>query len=193
MKGALQEEVLFCCYPELLVTRLVAERLDRDEVLLIHGVDKYNDMIGYGEKISIANNGPEQSPVGPDRRRRKQIVIMDALEFSSDNYQYGTTAIMRELNKVMNSFLAFYVEHLTGIFFYVPQKGSRRFSRSLATRRCRRSILAYWSLNWTLGLRSIQRKQSIEVPHTASGCYRSEQRRIILSLYAGRTLFRENA
>jgi poly(ADP-ribose) glycohydrolase len=102
MKGALQEEVLFCCYPELLVTRLVAERLDRDEVLLIHGVDKYNDMIGYGEKISIANNGPEQSPVGPDRRRRKQIVIMDALEFSGDNYQYGTTAIMRELNKVMN-------------------------------------------------------------------------------------------
>jgi hypothetical protein len=49
--GMLQEEILFSCYPELMITRLLCEQLEDDEVVAVSGVAKFSNINGYGNGV----------------------------------------------------------------------------------------------------------------------------------------------
>ena len=51
--GMLQEETLFACYPELLIARLVVEKLDNDEVVCVTGIQMYSHVHGYGHTATF--------------------------------------------------------------------------------------------------------------------------------------------
>lgn len=50
--GALQEESLFACFPELITARLLCEELTHKEVVFVHGAEKFNDVTGCGHNLS---------------------------------------------------------------------------------------------------------------------------------------------
>ena len=52
--GNVQEEILFCIYPELFVAQLLCERMDPHEAIVITGVRKYSSYTGYGESLQYA-------------------------------------------------------------------------------------------------------------------------------------------
>jgi poly(ADP-ribose) glycohydrolase len=53
-KGMVQEEILFTSYPELLVAKLLTEKLQDVEVLCFTGAHKFFEIVGIGESASLA-------------------------------------------------------------------------------------------------------------------------------------------
>ena len=57
-KGAVQEEILFCLYPEFSVSRLFCERLLAHECLLMGGGERFCVYEGYSKTFRFAGTGP---------------------------------------------------------------------------------------------------------------------------------------
>ncbi|KAA0704232.1 Poly(ADP-ribose) glycohydrolase [Triplophysa tibetana] len=102
--GLVQEEILFLMSPELIVSRLFTEKLDHNECLRITGAQIYSSYSGYSRSFEWA--GPHQDMTKRDywRRRFRQIVAIDALEFKNPKEQYTKDNITRELNKAYVGF-----------------------------------------------------------------------------------------
>ncbi|XP_065119001.1 poly(ADP-ribose) glycohydrolase isoform X3 [Paramisgurnus dabryanus] len=102
--GLVQEEILFLMSPELIVARLFTEKLDHNECLRITGNQIYSMYSGYSRSFEWA--GPHNDTVKRDewKRRNRQIVAIDALQFKDAKEQYTEENIARELNKAFVGF-----------------------------------------------------------------------------------------
>lgn len=102
--GLVQEEILFLMSPELIVARLFTEKLADNECLKITGPQMYSLSSGYSRTFSWM--GPFNDCTKRDmwKRRYRQIVAIDALEFKNPKDQYTKENITRELNKAFVGF-----------------------------------------------------------------------------------------
>ncbi|KAK7120977.1 hypothetical protein R3I94_020831 [Phoxinus phoxinus] len=102
--GLVQEEILFLMSPELIVARLFTEKLADNECLKITGPQMYSITSGYSKGFSWV--GPYNDQVKRDmwKRRYRQIVAIDALDFKNPKEQYTKDNIKRELNKAYVGF-----------------------------------------------------------------------------------------
>ncbi|XP_077099762.1 poly(ADP-ribose) glycohydrolase [Siphateles boraxobius] len=102
--GLVQEEIFFLMSPELIVARLFTEKLADNECLKITGPQMYSITSGYSKGFCWA--GPYIDKVKRDmwKRRYRQIVAIDALDFKNPKEQYTKENIKRELNKAFVGF-----------------------------------------------------------------------------------------
>ncbi|XP_071442454.1 poly(ADP-ribose) glycohydrolase-like isoform X2 [Hetaerina americana] len=110
--GCVQEEIQFLIFPELIVSRLFTEALDRTEALVVSGCERYSVYKGYSETFRWAGGydpkklSPNSSVTARDvyGRHLTSIVAIDALNFSSPSRQYSQDALLREVNKAYVGF-----------------------------------------------------------------------------------------
>uniref|UniRef100_A0A672P0D9 poly(ADP-ribose) glycohydrolase n=1 Tax=Sinocyclocheilus grahami TaxID=75366 RepID=A0A672P0D9_SINGR len=102
--GLVQEEILFLMSPELIVAKLFTEKLADNECLKITGPQMYSITSGYSKTFSWV--GPYNDCTKRDtwKRRYRQIVAIDALDFKNPKEQYTQENIKRELNKAFVGF-----------------------------------------------------------------------------------------
>lgn len=98
--GCVQEEIRFVICPELLVTMLVAEELDKTEALIVSGVERYSKYEGYSDTFKWTGDFIDDTPRDSSGRRMTSVVAIDALRFGQPLSQFSTDNIIRELNKV---------------------------------------------------------------------------------------------
>uniref|UniRef100_A0A8C2K3E6 poly(ADP-ribose) glycohydrolase n=1 Tax=Cyprinus carpio TaxID=7962 RepID=A0A8C2K3E6_CYPCA len=102
--GLVQEEILFFMSPELIVARLFTEKLADNECLKITGPQMYNLTSGYSETFYWAGPYNDRTKRDNWKRRYRQIVAIDALDFKNPKEQYTKENIKRELNKAFVGF-----------------------------------------------------------------------------------------
>ncbi|XP_072570191.1 poly(ADP-ribose) glycohydrolase-like isoform X2 [Paramormyrops kingsleyae] len=102
--GLVQEEILFLCYPELIVSRLFTERLADNECLRITGLQQYNRYTGYSDSFVCQEFCIDQCQRDEWLRRQRKMVAIDALNFKNQKEQYDMTRVIRELNKAYCGF-----------------------------------------------------------------------------------------
>ncbi|KAI7793622.1 putative polyADP-ribose glycohydrolase, partial [Triplophysa rosa] len=102
--GLVQEEILFLMSPELIVSRLFTEKLDHNECLRITGAQIYSSYSGYSRSFEWAGPYHDKTKRDKWRRRYRQIVAIDALDFKNPKDQYTKENITRELNKAYVGF-----------------------------------------------------------------------------------------
>lgn len=108
--GCVQEEILNVLCPELIVGKLITERLADTDAVLITGAEQFSEYSGYSDGFKWAGNyRDDDRGMGRDRygRRLRQVVAMDALRFAGQTAiegQYAKEQIDRELFKAMAAF-----------------------------------------------------------------------------------------
>ncbi|KAJ4458840.1 putative poly glycohydrolase family protein [Paratrimastix pyriformis] len=68
--GAVQEEILFTIFPELLLTRLLCEELDDCETLVMRGVERFSRYSGYSDTFAYTADFVDQAPISAGARLR---------------------------------------------------------------------------------------------------------------------------
>eukprot|EP00919_Chromeraceae_sp_WS-2016_P081812 GHVR01193221.1.p1 GENE.GHVR01193221.1~~GHVR01193221.1.p1 ORF type:complete len:101 (-),score=11.66 GHVR01193221.1:448-750(-) len=84
--GCVQEEILFSIFPECIIAKVLTEKLDDDEAIVISGARRFSTYEGYSYKFKF-NGGYHQKEVVPN----SVIVAIDAFDFNSvpsKNWQY---------------------------------------------------------------------------------------------------------
>ncbi|XP_059401497.1 poly(ADP-ribose) glycohydrolase isoform X2 [Carassius carassius] len=102
--GLVQEEILFLRSPELIVARLFTEKLADNECLKITGPQMYSFTSGYSKTFSWVYPYDDRTKRDIWKRRYRQIVAIDALDFKNPREQYTKDNIKRELNKAFVGF-----------------------------------------------------------------------------------------
>jgi hypothetical protein len=62
-QGCVQEEIRFVICPELIISRLFTEELERNECLIVYGVERFSDYVGYGSTFQWAGNHDDKTPM----------------------------------------------------------------------------------------------------------------------------------
>lgn len=94
-RGCVQEEIRFCICPELMVTKLVAERLQPNEALFVAGAERFSAYAGYAGSFVFGGEWVDETPRDEWRRRCCAIVAIDALCFERTEEQYGEELMRR--------------------------------------------------------------------------------------------------
>ncbi|XP_026732531.1 poly(ADP-ribose) glycohydrolase isoform X2 [Trichoplusia ni] len=102
--GCVQEEIRFVICPELMVSMLFTEVLSPNEALMIIGAERYSKYSGYGQSFRWAGPHCDGSPRDSSGRRRRALLAIDALPYSSLSREFSRDAITRELNKAWVGF-----------------------------------------------------------------------------------------
>ncbi|XP_037803475.1 poly(ADP-ribose) glycohydrolase-like isoform X2 [Penaeus monodon] len=103
--GCVQEEIRFVLSPELIVSRLFTQVLDKTEALIVLGVEQFNKGVGYASNFRWAGSHKDTTPWDPWGRRMCQVTAIDALHFTKQpRIQYRPNFILRELNKAYAGF-----------------------------------------------------------------------------------------
>lgn len=102
--GCVQEEIRFVLSPELIVSRLFTQVLDKTEALIVTGTEQYNIASGYASTFSWTGSHQDSTSRDIWKRRLCQVVAIDALRFTHPKVQYRPNLIVRELNKVYAGF-----------------------------------------------------------------------------------------
>lgn len=102
--GLVQEEIRFLINPELIVSKLFAESLDHEESFVILGSEQFSTYDGYASTFRFGGNYDDKTPYDDWRRRRCEIVAIDALPYKSNTEQFQEAHLLRELNKAYAGF-----------------------------------------------------------------------------------------
>ncbi|XP_052463409.1 poly(ADP-ribose) glycohydrolase isoform X1 [Carassius gibelio] len=102
--GLVQEEILFLMSPELIVARLFTEKLADNECLKITGPQMYSLTSGYSKTFYWDCPYNDRTKRDIWKRRYRQVVAIDALDFKNPRDQYTKDNIKRELNKAFVGF-----------------------------------------------------------------------------------------
>lgn len=97
--GCVQEEIMFCMNPELLVSLLWCDFMNSQEAIVISNVKTFNTSTGYAHSFHF--HGPFQSP-SPSPLHT--ILAIDALNYRHNFLeQFNEDKVLREFNKVCSS------------------------------------------------------------------------------------------
>lgn len=55
-RGAVQEEILFLCFPELIVTMLLCFKMKDNEAIVVYGANRFNRYDGYSDSFQFLGN-----------------------------------------------------------------------------------------------------------------------------------------
>lgn len=103
--GLVQEEIRFMINPELIVSRLFTEVLERNECLIITGTEQYSKHSGYAETYKWVSSYNDETPRDDWQRRCTEIVAIDAWKYNRNSLdQFLPEKITRELNKAYCGF-----------------------------------------------------------------------------------------
>ncbi|XP_062340492.1 poly(ADP-ribose) glycohydrolase [Osmerus eperlanus] len=102
--GLVQEEILFLMNPELIVTRLFAEKLSDQECLIITGSQQFSSYRGYSDDFEWTGPFEDQTKRDSWGRLHRQILAIDAQHFRHQTQQYHMSSVTRELNKAYCGF-----------------------------------------------------------------------------------------
>eukprot|EP01065_Artemidia_motanka_P005284 TRINITY_DN1255_c0_g1_i1.p1 TRINITY_DN1255_c0_g1~~TRINITY_DN1255_c0_g1_i1.p1 ORF type:complete len:641 (+),score=184.26 TRINITY_DN1255_c0_g1_i1:81-1925(+) len=105
-RGCVQEEIRFCICPELILARVVSERMTRTESVVVCGARRFSRYTGYASSFRWA---------GPHRDKASMwagvlstaVVAMDAMDFrlyGGGSSQYDPQMVNRELGKAYAAF-----------------------------------------------------------------------------------------
>ncbi len=98
--GCVQEEIMFCEYPELAASRAFCDELQENECLIMVNAIKFNAISGYRRSFLFEGTAStaEMKPVA--------IIAIDALELQGfpDLLQLRKDLVVRELNKAFCGF-----------------------------------------------------------------------------------------
>eukprot|EP00026_Physarum_polycephalum_P002596 Phypoly_transcript_02603.p1 GENE.Phypoly_transcript_02603~~Phypoly_transcript_02603.p1 ORF type:complete len:689 (+),score=89.35 Phypoly_transcript_02603:72-2069(+) len=103
-RGCVQEEIMFCIYPELIIARLFNTMLDDNECCIFTGAEKYSQYSGYSDSFLFVGDYKDTIPRDSKGRKLTKVVAMDALHFKCTQDQYDQRPILRELNKCYCAF-----------------------------------------------------------------------------------------
>lgn len=104
--GCVQEEILFVVCPELIISKMICQKLLDNEAIIITGVEQFNQFNGYAERFKWQSSFNDRQDRDKYGRLFRQILAMDALYFklSTKMAQYEKVNIDRELIKAMTVF-----------------------------------------------------------------------------------------
>ncbi|KAG9064722.1 hypothetical protein KI688_002981 [Linnemannia hyalina] len=106
-KGAVQEEIRFMICPELIVSRLFCQQLEANEAVLIKGVERYSNHIGYSKTFEWLSDHQDPTPRDKLGRRMTEVCAIDARPFKSRASrldQFERHYVLREINKAIVGF-----------------------------------------------------------------------------------------
>ncbi|KAI3635308.1 hypothetical protein MIR68_006874 [Amoeboaphelidium protococcarum] len=115
-RGAVQEEILFCEHPELLVSMLMCERMDDNEAILIRGVSRYTRTKGYASSLQFGGLYHDMSPLVSLRAKGNTVLFVKDVQFCAIDAMYFHQGrdnvkpqcqmkyVQRELNKAFAGF-----------------------------------------------------------------------------------------
>ncbi|CAF2085662.1 unnamed protein product [Rotaria magnacalcarata] len=102
--GCVQEEIRFSICPEMLVSLLICEKMERNECIFLIGCERYSSYKGYAHSFKFAGNYTDKTPRDSWGRLWCHVVAMDAIYFQNPSTQYHMKSIERELLKAYTSF-----------------------------------------------------------------------------------------
>ncbi|CAB3977379.1 poly(ADP-ribose) glycohydrolase-like [Paramuricea clavata] len=105
-EGCVQEEIRFAICPELIVSRLLTERLQDNECLIVTGAERFSDYAGYAASFQWAGNHVDQTPRDSWGRLHTEVVAIDAKPRIGYVAQFSPGHIKRELEKAFIGFLS---------------------------------------------------------------------------------------
>ena len=84
--GAVQEEILFAIFPELIGTICFCPDLADDEALIFYNAERFNDYEGYSTDFKFTGNYKHKE----NKSEKSIIVAIDAVDYKSKmkNVQY---------------------------------------------------------------------------------------------------------
>ncbi|KAG0326773.1 hypothetical protein BG004_002905 [Podila humilis] len=106
-RGAVQEEIRFAICPELIISRLFTQQLQKNESLLIKGAERYSNYNGYARTFEWHSDHVDTTPRDCLGRRQTEICAIDALPFKLKEQrldQFGEDYLLREFNKAIAGF-----------------------------------------------------------------------------------------
>ncbi|KAK2178363.1 hypothetical protein NP493_546g02053 [Ridgeia piscesae] len=104
-EGCVQEEIRFVICPELLVSLLFTEVLEKNEAVIITGSQRYSRYKGYA--TSFEWDGGYEDTIARDNwgRHCTQVTAIDAINVKRDvDCQFEADSMLRELNKAYVGF-----------------------------------------------------------------------------------------
>lgn len=104
--GCVQEEIMFCVCPELIVSRLFCPAMKSDEAIVIIGAEQFSKPSGYAASLDYGGDYIDSTPLQEDGALASYVSAIDALDFRSCDVkrQYSQEIILRELNKALAGF-----------------------------------------------------------------------------------------
>ncbi|XP_062573298.1 poly(ADP-ribose) glycohydrolase-like isoform X2 [Saccostrea cucullata] len=102
--GAVQEEIRFLICPEMIVTRLFTECLEKNESILMMGCERFSNYAGYAGKFKWSGDFVDKTERDDWGRLCTDVVAIDALIIREHSHQFKTGSVIRELNKAYSGF-----------------------------------------------------------------------------------------
>eukprot|EP00050_Salpingoeca_kvevrii_P010786 m.10398 g.10398 ORF g.10398 m.10398 type:complete len:720 (-) comp3077_c0_seq2:78-2237(-) len=102
--GAVQEEIRFLVCPELIVSRLLCERLSDRESVVITGAERYSNYSGYSSSLKFEGDMKDKTPRSRSGFICTQIVAIDAERYVPFEKQLEARHLDRELRKAYCGF-----------------------------------------------------------------------------------------
>ena len=99
--GCVQEEIMFCVCPELIVSRLFCPAMNPDEAIIFIGAEQFSKSKGYASRLEYGGPYVDDTPVQHDGALGTYILAIDAMDlrYVDPSEQYGSDAVARELVK----------------------------------------------------------------------------------------------
>ncbi len=102
--GCVQEEIRFMICPELLVSMLFTQVLNKNETVLIKGCERFSSYTGYASTFKFSNDYVDETARDGWLRMHTEVLAMDAIYFRNPKIQFEESKIVRELNKSYSGF-----------------------------------------------------------------------------------------
>ncbi|CAF1215209.1 unnamed protein product, partial [Adineta ricciae] len=103
--GCVQEEIRFVICPEMLVSLLLCEKMEKNECIYLIGCERFSSYKGYANTFQFDGDYRDETPKDHWGRKWCHLVAMDAVYFNDPSTQYHPKEIERELLKAYTSFL----------------------------------------------------------------------------------------
>lgn len=102
--GSVQEEIKFITCPECIISMLLFEFFEDNEVGIISGAEEFSKYKGYSQ--SFEYDGPSNKPMrlNANGNLDETVLCLDALQFKDPSDQFRKENILRELNKAYIGF-----------------------------------------------------------------------------------------
>ncbi|XP_029636415.1 poly(ADP-ribose) glycohydrolase isoform X1 [Octopus sinensis] len=115
-RGCVQEEIRFVICPELLISRLFTECLEKEECLIVKGFERFSAYSGYASTFLWKGDFQDKTVRNSWGRHVSQLSCIDAMVVSNYKNQFQQQNIIRELNKAYCGFH----DHLQQDAGYLP-------------------------------------------------------------------------
>ncbi|XP_067673402.1 poly(ADP-ribose) glycohydrolase-like [Haliotis asinina] len=102
--GAVQEEIRFLICPEMIITRLFTEVLDKNESLIMLGCEQFSKYEGYADTFTWDGDYQDKTERDVNGRMHTEVVAIDALVIRDYKKQFQKWCVQRELNKAYVGF-----------------------------------------------------------------------------------------